>query len=145
MARARLAENLWTRAEAFLEEATEARNPDLAAFFAEQAIQLALKAFIIQLGGIPPRSHSARELMGRAALLLAEAGWGEEAQALQELARRERDLLIMAEEAYTLSRYGEEPMGWDEAEKIVGLAERIIAQLEEMVKHLGLQTSQGKA
>lgn len=117
----------------------------MAAFFAEQAIQLALKAFIIQLGGTPPRSHSARELMGRAALLLAEAGWGEEAQALQELARRERDLLVMAEEVYTLSRYGEEPMGWDVAEKIVGLAKRVLVQLGELVERLGLQASQGQA
>ena len=117
----------------------------MAAFFAEQAIQLALKAFIIQLGGTPPRSHSTRELMGRAALLLAEAGWGEEAQALQELARRERDLLVMAEEAYTLCRYGEEPMGWDAAEKIVGLAKRVLVQLGELVERLGLQASQGQA
>ena len=48
----------------FLKEAEEADDEDLAAFFAEQAMQLYLKAAFYELFGDKVRGHGLRELLG---------------------------------------------------------------------------------
>ena len=65
------------RALSFLKEAEEVENPDLAAFFAEQSMQLYLKSVLYELFGEKVRGHSLRGLLGLLAKLLNKHGYGE--------------------------------------------------------------------
>ncbi len=118
------------RALAFLEEAREARDPDLAVFFAEQAMQLYTKATLYELFGERVRTHGIRELLGLLARLLEEAGFVEEAERVRGFVAENRGLLIEAEEAYTLARYGETGYTRGDAERMIRLAEELIKLLE---------------
>ncbi len=126
------------RALGFLREAREATDPDLAAFFAEQAIQLYIKATIYELFGEQVRGHGLREMLGHLARLLEKAGYREEAEAIREFIARKRSLLIEAEEAYTLARYGEEGYSGEDAEALVGLAEELVRLLEGVSRRVKL-------
>ncbi|WP_048192254.1 HEPN domain-containing protein [Pyrolobus fumarii] len=124
------------RALGFLEEAREARDPDLAVFFAEQAMQLYIKSVLYELFGERVRGHGLRELLGLLARLLEEAGYGREAEAVRSFVAKHRGLLIEAEEAYTLARYGE--VGYSEADaaRMTSLAESLIRMLEGVAKRV---------
>ena len=117
------------RALAFLEAAGASRDSDVRAFLAEQAMQLYVKAVLLELFGEEARTHSVRELLGLLARLLERAGYAGEALEVRELAARERALLIEAEEACVSARYG---LGVDEetAARLLDLAGRLIELLE---------------
>ncbi len=132
------AEALWRRAKAFLEEAAEARDPDLATFFAEQAMQLAIKAVAYELFGERIRGHGLRELLSFVVRRLESCGFGDEARVLRSFVAENRDLLIDAEEAYTLSRYGEASYDRETAERLVELARELLNLLEEVARRVKL-------
>ena len=67
------------RALSFLKEAEEAADADLAVFFAEQAMQLYLKAVFYELFGERVRGHSLRELLGILSRSLERHGYVEPA------------------------------------------------------------------
>ncbi len=130
-------ERLKRRARSFLKAAGLIDDPDLKAFFAEQAMQLHLKAVLLELFGEEARTHSVRELLGLLARRLRDAGYTGEAMRVMEFAAAERLALLEADEAYITARYG---LGYSvgEAERLVDLAGRLIALLEEVARRVKL-------
>ena len=129
-------QTLKRRAASFLEEARGARDPDLAVFFAEQAMQLYTKATLYELFGERVWGRGFRELLGLLAKLLEEAGYGKEADMVRSFVAEHRGLLIEAEEAYTLARYGETGYSEADALKMIRLAESLIQMLEEVARRV---------
>ena len=125
------------RARSFLKAAGLVDDPDLKAFFAEQAMQLHLKAVLLELFGEEARTHSVRELLGLLARRLRDTGYTGEAMRVMEFAAAERLALLEADEAYITARYG---LGYSvgEAERLVDLAGRLIALLEEVARRVKL-------
>lgn len=119
------------RALKFLEEAERVDDPDLAAFFSEQAMQLYVKAVIYELFGERVRGHGIRELLGLLVKLLREAGYSGESLLLEEFADRMREYLIKAEDAYIDARYGE-GFSWEVSVKLVEVARRLVNLLDEV-------------
>lgn len=72
---------------------------DIAAFMAEQAVQLYLKSLILELTGEVPRVHAVRQLMRVFRDLSDKPG------SIDNFMKRNRSLLIRLEEAYISSRY----------------------------------------
>lgn len=105
------------RALAFLEEAEETSDPDLAMFFLEQAAQLYIKSVYYELFGAPLRGHGLRELLGVLARSLRAAGYEEEAELLVLFAADERSVLAELEYAYTAARYGDTEYDWDTVDR----------------------------
>ncbi len=101
------------RALAFLAEAEETSDPDLAMFFLEQAAQLYIKSVYYELFGAPLRGHGLRELLGVLARSLRVAGYREEAERLSLFVADERAALTELEYAYTAARYGDTDYDWD--------------------------------
>lgn len=122
------------RASSFLGEARKIRDPDLAVFLTEQAIQLYVKAVLYELFGERVRGHALRELLGLVARLLDDAGYSGEAGRIRGFVADNGSLLIEAEEAYMMSRYGERSYTLRDTERLIDLAERLIKLLEEVVR-----------
>lgn len=93
---------------------------DIAAFMADQAVQLYLKSVILELTGEVPRVHSVRQLMRVLKDLLGKPNL------VDDFVRENRSLLIRLEEAYISSRYMPREYGRDEAEELVNFAEEAI-------------------
>lgn len=107
----------------------EQRIYDLAAFNAEQAAQLYLKATLLELIGDYPRTHSLIMLLG-------------------ELKRMDKDLvtgfikenrlkLHALEDAYLTSRYFHKEFDEEDAEKLLEVSEEVIKLCEELRRKLG--------
>jgi HEPN domain-containing protein len=126
------------RALSFLEEASKVKDPDLAAFLAEQSIQLYIKAVLYELFGERVRGHNIRELLGLLARLLDRAEYHNEANRVRDFVADNRGILIDVEEAYIMSRYGERGYTLEEAKKFIDLAKRLINLLEEVAKDVKL-------
>ncbi|NOZ89184.1 MAG: HEPN domain-containing protein [Crenarchaeota archaeon] len=123
------------RARAFLVEARrllEEGEPDLAAFSAEQAVQLRLKALLFRLTGSVPRSHSLRLLLGRLREALRVADLEGLALLVEKETARLRAGLGELEEAYTVARYGAVEYSVEEAAELVAVAEELWRLLEEV-------------
>lgn len=93
-------DTLKKRSAAFLEEARHALDRgfyDVACFLAEQALQLGLKARLLELLGEYPRTHSVRKLLG-------ELGRVTGSRELEEFAARNRAWLIALEDVYVAAR-----------------------------------------
>jgi len=93
---------------------------DIAAFMADQAVQLYLKFVILELTGEVPRVHAVRQLMG-----VLKDLWGKP-NLVDDFVRENRSLLIRLEEAYISSRYMPREYDRDEAEELVSFAEKAI-------------------
>ncbi|MBS7645679.1 MAG: HEPN domain-containing protein [Candidatus Bathyarchaeia archaeon] len=104
---------------------------DIAAFMAEQALQLYLKSPILELTGEVPRVHAARQLIR----VLRDLS--DKPEDIDDFVRRKRSLLIRLEEAYIGSRYLPRIYEGDEAEELVAFAEEAIRFAEENVKGKG--------
>ncbi|MEM0225858.1 MAG: HEPN domain-containing protein [Thermofilaceae archaeon] len=85
-------------------EALQRGHYDLAAFYAEQALQLRLKSLLLRILGYVPRIHSVRELLGLLYRALRELGREESASALSRFSEDRREALRALDEAYTASR-----------------------------------------
>jgi len=132
-------EVLRRRALAFLREAgreLEEGLYDLAAFHAEQAVQLYLKSMILRLSGEERRGHEVRELLAEIAFSLDVEGLGGLSERLKRLAKRYRRELRALEEAYYEARYKPYPYEKDEAEELVRAAKAIIGELGELEREL---------
>ena len=92
---------------------------DLAAFLAEQAVQLFLKYKISLLTGEVPRTRSIRDLLQ----ILARISKRNE---ILDYMRKKRSLLIRLEEAYIASRYLFRRYEREEAEELVVFAREVI-------------------
>lgn len=131
-------EKLKYRAMLFLKEAKTVDDPDLAIFFAEQAMQLYIKAVHYELFGDIIRGHRLRELLSILIRELRRHGFSNIADKLVEFVNNYRRIFILAEEAYTTSRYGEISYSFDEARDVIDVATKLIGILEEVVKNVKL-------
>jgi len=95
------------RALSFLKEAEDAVNPDLTAFFAEQSMQLYLKAVLYELFGEVVRGRRPRALLGLLSRGLERNGYTELADKVRGFVDGDRGELVLAEEAYIGGRYGD--------------------------------------
>jgi len=98
---------------------------DVAAFMAEQAAQLRLKASLLRLTGDTPRLHSLRELIGLLSQRLLEAGYREEALQLRSFSREHRGSLVDLEDAYTAARYALYQVDPETVERLFKLLEEV--------------------
>jgi len=101
---------------------------DLAAFLAEQAVQIHLKATILELTGEVPRTHIIRQILSLLKSLYAD----KRASKIEEFTRKHRRLLIGLEEAYLASRYLYRPYELEEAKELVKFAEKVIRFVENL-------------
>jgi len=93
---------------------------DIAAFMADQAVQLFLKSVILELTGEMPRVHMVRQLM----YIIRELTGKREL--IDGFVRENRSLFIRLEEAYISSRYMPRVYERDEAEELVRFAGEVI-------------------
>lgn len=93
---------------------------DIAAFMADQAIQLYLKSVIFELTGEVPRVHAVRQLMLVLKDLLGNPNL------VDDFVRENRSLLIRLEEAYISSRYMPRKYDREEAEELLDFAGKVI-------------------
>jgi len=96
------------------------RDYDIAAFMADQAVQLYLKAVILELTGEVPRVHAVRQLMYALKELLGKSNL------FDDFVREKRSLLIRLEEAYISSRYLPREYEREEAEELINFSEKVI-------------------
>ncbi|ABL78392.1 HEPN domain-containing protein [Thermofilum pendens] len=133
-----LVARLKRRALDFLDEALSAKNADLAAFFLEQAAQLYVKATLLELVGRETRGHGVRELLGLLARELESYGFGEAAGRILGFVDGRRRELVLLEEAYTASRYGEAEYSAKDVERLAATVKDLIKLLDEVAENVKL-------
>jgi len=129
----REAELLRNRALRMLDSAKRSlasHDYDIAAFMADQSLQLSLKSRIFDLTGEIPRVHSVRQLLHFLGTTLGES------DDVEDFIKKNRSLLIRLEDAYINSRYVPREYERDEVEELVKFAEEAV----EFVKHLERKT-----
>jgi len=94
---------------------------DIAAFLAEQAVQLFLKSVILERTGEVPRTHVIRQL-----LHIFENIFENCADRVDVFVRENRSLLIRLEEAYLASRYLFKEYEMEEVGELIDFAEKVI-------------------
>lgn len=99
---------------------------DIAAFMADQSVQLYLKSVILELTGEVPRVHAVRQLMSALKDLLGGQNL------FDDFVRQNRSLFIRLEEAYISSRYLPRRYDKEEAEELLGFAEKVIEFVESV-------------
>ncbi|MEM0093483.1 MAG: HEPN domain-containing protein [Thermofilum sp.] len=122
MSRAREVELLRRRARSFLARALESFNAgdyDLAVFLAEQAVQLHLKAMLLEKVGDYPKVHS---IMALASIL----GRLPECRELVSFLEENRVKVGLLEDAYIASRYLAREYSREEAEILVNFAREVL-------------------
>ncbi len=123
-------ELLKRRAYGFLEEARLAARRgfhDGACFLAEQAVQLFLKAVLLEVIGDYPRTHSIRRLLGEILRILRS-------QELEEFIRTNKIRLSALEDAYLMARYFIKEYDEDDSRDMLELAENTIKLAERVVR-----------
>ena len=111
---------------------------DLAIFHADQALQLYLKAVLLELFAFEARFHGLRSLLSYLSKFLRENGYQENAREIDELTSKFREYLITLESSYIDSRYGDIEYDKSLAEEILSLTDKIIKKIEEIVKRVKL-------
>lgn len=99
---------------------------DIAAFMADQAVQLYLKSVILELTGEMPRTHAIRQLFTIIRTISAKPN------DVDMFVSRNRSLLIRLEDTYISSRYFPREYEKEEAEELILFAEEVV----KFVKHL---------
>jgi len=94
---------------------------DIAAFLAEQAVQLFLKSVILERTGEVPRTHVIRQLFH-----IFENIFENCADRVDVFVRENRSLLIRLEEAYLASRYPFKEYEMEEVRELIDFAEKVI-------------------
>ena len=126
------------RALSFLKEAEEAVDLDLAAFFAEQSMQLYLKAVLYELFGEVVRGHGLRTLLGLLSRGLERNSYSELAVKVRGFVDQHRGELVLAEEAYIGGRYGDLSYSRDDVGSLINVARDLKILLDEVVKDVKL-------
>ena len=130
-------EKLKKRAESFMKEAEEAADKDLAIFFIEQSLQIYVKAVYYEIFGEKIRGHSLRTTLGTLARSLEKQDFKEASEKINLFINSHREDLVLLEEAYTESRYGELSYTEKDVErslKMAGELIKILREVEEIVK-----------
>ncbi len=111
---------------------------DLACFHAEQAIQLYLKAILLELFAEDVKIHGVRALLGLLAVLLRKHGFEAIAKRVEDFSENNRYLLIKIEDSYIDTRYGEMQYEESMAREFISIAEKLIELLEGVAKDVKL-------
>ncbi len=113
-------------------------NHDIAMFLIEQATQLYVKAAYFELFGVKVRGHGIRELLDLLAKDLEAQGYSELARELRDFVADNRDVLIMLEEAYVESRYGESSYDINDVSTVLRVVKSLIMLLDGLVNRVKL-------
>lgn len=116
-------ERLLRRAEKFRKDAYNAYNEgyyDIACFYAEQAVQLKLKAFILRNLAFIPRIHGIRELLSIIYNFTKDEG-------IRAFSEQNREKLRELEEGYTKTRYGDIDYTEDDARQCLNIMQEIFS------------------
>ena len=97
-------------------------------------MQLYAKALCFELFGELVRGHRVGELLAILIKMLEDKGFKGVANKLLEFVDKHRRALVVAEEAYTMSRYGEASYSNEEAKSLTELASRLVELLEEVAR-----------
>ncbi|AWR95374.1 HEPN domain-containing protein [Acidianus brierleyi] len=122
-----------------LELAKISKDINWSLFLSEQAAQLYIKAIYYELFGEKIRGHQLRGLLGQLITELDNNHFEKESKKIKDFVTQNREKLIILEESYTESRYGEE--GYYEpnlAVDIIKLVSDLIQLLEELNKNVKL-------
>jgi len=117
-------ELLKKRSKIMLEDSKEELSKghyDLAVFLAEQAVQLYLKAVILNATGTMSRTHTIRDLMGALRVI-----YPQKVDDIDSFVKQNRSLFIRLEDAYKSSRYLFKEYEKEEAEELVTFAYKVI-------------------
>ncbi|MET1160331.1 MAG: HEPN domain-containing protein [Thermoprotei archaeon] len=98
---------------------------DLSCFLAEQALQLYLKAVMLELVGEYPRTHSIRRLLGELNRVL-------KSRELEDFVRINRTRLSVLEDAYLIARYFVKEYSEEDAKDLLELVEETV----ELIKRI---------
>ena len=130
-------EALLRRAKGFYELALEALNRGLydhACFFAEQYVQLYLKALLYKYLGSYPRTHELRQLLS----LIAESLPGEVGEEFKRFLRENRSRISELEDTYIMTRYAWKTYTREDAVEIIEFARKLV---EKTRKTLGFENN----
>jgi len=100
---------------------------DIAAFLAEQAVQLFLKSIILEETGEVPRTHVVRQL-----LHILKNIFENYVDKVDVFVRENRSLLIRLEEAYLASRYLFKEYEMEEVRELIDFAEKVISFVKDI-------------
>jgi len=109
------------------EEELSKGHYDLAAFLAEQAVQLYLKALILGATGTMPRTHTIRDLVGALRVI-----YPQKINEIDNFVKQNRSLFIRLEEAYVSSRYLFKEYRKEETKELVTFAHKVIKFVESL-------------
>jgi HEPN domain-containing protein len=126
------------RALAFLRAVDHVDDADLAAFFAEQAMQLYIMAVFYEIFGERVRGHELKTLLGILSRDLKKYGYESMAAEVDHFVDEYRRGLIAAEEAYIGGRYGELGYSEEDSRRLRDVARRLIEVLDEVVEDVKL-------
>jgi HEPN domain-containing protein len=99
---------------------------DIAAFLAEQSVQLYVKSLLFDYAGAVPRVHAARQLLNSLKAVVDQPAQ------IDKFVAKNRSLLIRLEDTYINSRYVAREYDGEEAKELVDFAQEAI----EFAKHL---------
>lgn len=112
---------LLRRAEKFRKDAINAYNEgyyDISCFYAEQAVQLRIKAYMLRNLGFIPRIHGIRDLLSIIYKYTRD-------ERIIEFIGKNRDLLKELEEGYTETRYGSIDYTEEDAKECLNIMEKL--------------------
>ena len=118
------------------EELTSRAVLDLAAFCVHPACQLRVKAILLRLTGIIPKTHGIRELLGMLASNLDEVDFKELAQHIRDFIKRNRDVLIDIDSSYIESRYGLVAPSQNTVQEMIKVAKALFELLDKIERHV---------
>ena len=131
-----LVRELVRRARSYLRSARlriEWGDYDLACLDVEQALQLYLKAVLIELFGIETRVHGVLEHLAILRRELANAGFSELASMLSDVTRENRDIIDLLDDSYIGARYTVDiNYTVEHARRALDFAEKLIKILDEI-------------
>ena len=99
---------------------------DIAAFMAEQPLQLYAKSMLLEFAGEIPRIHALRQLLNSLKTVV------DRAEQIDQFVAKNRSLLIRLEDTYINSRYVPREYDKEETKELVDFAQEAI----EFAKHL---------
>jgi len=126
------------RALGFLRAADGIDDADLAAFFAEQAMQLYIKAVFYEIFGERVGGHELRTLLGMLSSYLRRHGYENVAAEVDHFVDEYRRDLITAEEAYIGGGYGELGYSEEDSRRLRDVARRLMEVLDGVVEAVKL-------
>ncbi len=100
---------------------------DHACFFAEQYVQLYIKAILYGVLGTYPRTHGIRELLSILLRILPE----DKARGLSDYIRANRPRVSELEDAYIMARYTAKTYTRIDAEEILSFTRELVEKIKE--------------